>query len=335
MAPALGYSLCMAALWNRLKALLFLPFLLATCSLGFCQERTVAITVDDLPYVGSTREQNLPAPALDVVRETNRKLLAAFERHRVPATGFVIQKTVEELKGGRILEQWISAGYDLGNHTYSHKSVNGLDVQSAKAEIEKGEAGFVPLMERAGKRQRFVRFPFNHTGDTQEKHDAIAQYLQARGYQLAVCTIDNQDYVFNDAYLKAEALGDIQAADRIRNAYLDYTDQQIDYYKGLNKQVFGREPPQVMLLHDNRLNADVAEEVLSIFERKGFKFVSLAQAQSDPAYQVPDTFHTKFGWMWGYRWARELNVRVDGSQEKEPPEWVADYGSRRQGNTEH
>ena len=144
-----------------------------------------------------------------------------------------------------------------------------------------------------------------------------------------MCTIDNQDYVFNDAYLKAQALGDVQMAKRIRAAYLDYTGQQIDYYAGLNKQVLGREPPQVMLLHDNKLNADAADEVFSIFEHKGFKFVSLAQAQSDPAYQGPDTFYTKFGWMWGYRWARQLNVRVDGSQEKEPPEWIVRFGSQQ------
>ena len=319
----------MAASLNRLKTLLFLPVLVTLCSPGLCQERTVAITVDDLPYAGSTQGQNVPPPTLETARETNRRLLAALSRHRVPATGFVIQKTVEKLGGDEILERWIAAGNDLGNHTYSHKSANALDVASIKTEIEKGEAAFVPLMERAHKRQRFVRFPFNHTGDTQEKHDAIAQYLKDRGYQLAVCTIDNQDYVFNDAYLKAQALGDVQMAKRIRAAYLDYTGQQIDYYAGLNKQVLGREPPQVVLLHDNKLNADAADEVFSIFEHKGFKFVSLAQAQSDPAYQGPDTFYTKFGWMWGYRWARQLNVRVDGSQEKEPPEWIVRFGSQQ------
>ena len=318
----------MAALLNRVETFLFLAVLITLSSPGFCQERTVAITVDDLPYAGSTQGQRVPPPTLDEARETNGKLLAALKRHRVPATGFVIQKTVEKLGGNEILERWIAAGNDLGNHTYSHKSANALDVASVKTEIEKGEIAFVPLMERAHKRQRFVRFPFNHTGDTKEKHDAIAEYLKERGYQLAVCTIDNQDYVFNDAYLKAQALGDVQMAKRIKAAYLNYTDQQIDYYASLNKQVLGREPPQIMLLHDNKLNADAADEVLSIFESKGFKFVSLAQAQADPAYQTPDTFYTQFGWMWGYRWARQLNVRVDGSQEKEPPEWIPEYLSR-------
>jgi len=30
--------------------------------------------------------------------------------------------------------------------------------------------------------------------------------------------------------------------------------------------------------------------------------------------------------MWGYRWAKELDIKVDGSLESEPPAWIAQYG---------
>jgi hypothetical protein len=39
---------------------------------------------------------------------------------------------------------------------------------------------------------------------------------------------------------------------------------EIDYYAVLHRQVFGREIPQVMLLHANRLNAAVLEDVLRL-----------------------------------------------------------------------
>ena len=35
----------------------------------------------------------------------------------------------------------------------------------------------------------------------------------------------------------------------------------------------------------------------------------------------------RFGPMWGYRWARDRGVRVNGALEKEPPAWVADYAA--------
>jgi hypothetical protein len=29
--------------------------------------------------------------------------------------------------------------------------------------------------------------------------------------------------------------------------------------------------------------------------------------------------------MWGYRWARERNVKVNGKLEKDPPAWITSY----------
>jgi hypothetical protein len=166
----------------------------------------------------------------------------------------------------------------------------------------------------------------NHTGDTLEKHDSIAAFLTQRGYQLATCTIDNSDYLFNDAYLRMLARHDKASARRLRSDYLAYTSAEIDYYAALNQQALGYEPPQVMLLHDNQLNADVIEQVLKIFESKGYRFVSLRKAQSDPAYRIPETFITKYGPMWGYRWAEERKVKVHGAWEPQPPAWIAQYG---------
>ena len=80
-----------------------------------------------------------------------------------------------------------------------------------------------------------------------------------------------------------------------------------------------------MLLHASRLNADTIEPILDLFEQMKYRFVTLAEAQSDKAYQIPDTYVTAYGPMWGYRWARDLNVKVDGRLEKEPPAWVTEY----------
>ncbi len=291
-------------------------------SLACAQQRSVAITVDDLPCV---------VPAADVadgpsaVEKINLDLLAAFQAHHVPVTGFVIQKRIESLgptSGTRILREWISRGFDLGNHTYSHPDINHLSVEQIEGEIVRGESAVRPLMKAAGKELAFFRFPMNETGDTKVKHDAIAAFLLKRRCRVAACTIDTSDYLFNDAYVRFLANGDGQTAQKTQVAYLAYTGTEIDYYANLNKQVLGYEPPQVMVLHDNRLNADVIEQLLRIFEEKRYKFVSLAEAQADAAYRTPDTYITKFGPMWGYRWANERKVKVNGSLEPDPPKWI-------------
>ena len=293
----------------------------------FARTRTVAITVDDLPYArGVFAYEDVPAEASAALR-VNGSLLSAFRAHRVPVTGFVIQERVEFLgpAGTQILKQWISQGLDLGNHTYSHPDIDNLSTEQFEEEILRGESGFVPLLREVGKKPEFFRFPMNHAGGTKAKHDAIAVFLSLHGYRVATCTIDNSDYVFNAAYLRMLAKDDGASAQKLRHDYLAYTSVEIDYYAALNKQVFGYEPPQVMLLHDNQLNADVIEQVIALFERKQYKFVSLDAAQSDRAYHTPDTYVSKYGPMWGYRWAQERGVKVNGRLETDPPQWIVDY----------
>ena len=240
------------------------------------QERRVAITVDDLPYAdGGAPTPASASEAASLIRTVNRRLLDAFQGRHVPATGFVIQKTAESLGpavGLIILSEWTSRGFDLGNHTYSHPDINDLSVEQVETEIVRGETAIGPLMQKSGKKLTYFRFPMNHTGDTREKHDAVAAFLSQRGYRLATCTIDNSDYLFNAAYVQMLARNDAPSAKKLRAEYLAYTSTEIDYYAALNKQVFGYEIPQVMLLHDNRLNADVIDYVLQLFVAKQYRF---------------------------------------------------------------
>ncbi len=302
-------------------------FALTTVSGLVAQTRTVALTIDDLPFVTGNDSPILPSDA-QTAGAANRKLLNSLVRHHIPVTGFVIQKNVDALgpdSGSQILEQWTQSGFDLGNHTYDHPNFDDLTIEQFEDQIVRGEASIVPLMKSAGRKVEFFRFPANHTGDSQEKHDAAASFLAQRGYTLAPCTIETSDWMFNIAYARMLELHDRASAVRLRKDYLNFTAAQIDYFARLNKQVLGYEPPQIMLIHDNQLNADLIDELISLFQSRQYQWVTLREAENDPVYQKPETFITKYGPMWGYRWARELNVKVDGSLEPDPPEWVTDY----------
>jgi peptidoglycan/xylan/chitin deacetylase (PgdA/CDA1 family) len=291
------------------------------------QARGVAMTVDDLPFASGTPKKLRPADAKQA-QEVNEKILRAFAHRHIPATGFVIEQRAEELglpSSTKILKQWVRPGFDLGNHLYSHADVNSLSVEQVEQEIIRGEASIAPLLAGISRKPHFLRFPYNHTGDTKEKHAAIARLMTARGYRLAPCTIDGSDYEFNTTYVLALARHDEQTAARVRAGYISYTAMEIDWYTALDKQVFGYEPPHVMLLHDNALNADTLEALLGLFEQRGYRFLTLAEALRDPAYTVPETYITKYGPMWGYRWANELGVKVNGHDEPNPPSWIDQY----------
>ena len=82
-----------------------------------------------------------------------------------------------------------------------------------------------------------------------------------------------------------------------------------------------------MLIHDSLLNADSIDDLLSIFQNRGDGFVTLSEAQHDPAYSMPDTYVTKYGMMWGYRWAKERNLGPLGIHESDPPDWITSYAN--------
>jgi peptidoglycan/xylan/chitin deacetylase (PgdA/CDA1 family) len=302
----------------------------ATLSLSAAAEtgpaqRMVAMTFDDLPMVNIGQE----ARPLAVATETNRQILAALKRHQAPATGFVVETRIRAIGPGadRLLAAWNRGQFELANHGFSHADANALDLPAIEREIVQGEATIGPMVTKARRSLRFFRFPFNHLGDTPEKQAGALSLLRARGYQLAASTIDTSDYVFDDAFTRALREGDQDMQNRIKQAFLDHTAKQIVYYANLNRQALGYEPPAIMLLHVNRLNASTLDAQLALFRKAGYRFVSLAQAQADPAYAWAPRLATRFGPMWGYRWARERGIRVNGSLEEEAPAWLATYAA--------
>jgi peptidoglycan/xylan/chitin deacetylase (PgdA/CDA1 family) len=314
----------------RLITLLAAALIAIPLSTGLAaQSRTVALTIDDLPFAKANDARSRGPEDAKAATVANRKLLKALAHHKVPVTGFVVEQRAGDLgpvSGRKILQEWTQHGFDLGNHTFAHPDFDTRTVAEFEDQIIRGEATIFPLMRTAGRKVEFFRFPYNHTGDTEEKHAAVANFLTQHGYRLAPCTIETSDWMFNSAYVLMLARKDRASAARLRADYLAFTSAQIDYFQKLNKHVLGYEPPEIMLIHDNQLNADVIEKLLALFEQKQYHWVTLNQAEADPIYRAADGFVTKYGPMWGYRWARVRGVTFDGRLEPEPPKWIADYG---------
>lgn len=285
--------------------------------------RVVAITFDDLPYASEGSGISTRA-AIDA----QHRIVHTLRQAHVPATGFANEDKVVALGpvGPRLLAEWNKGLLALGNHGYSHFDSNDLNTESIEQEVVRGETTIRPMAASVGRAIPFFRFPYNHIGDTESKRAAIEKFLADHGYTLAASTIDTSDYLFNNAYERAFAKRDKAMMRRIKHAYLDHSRIQIAYYGELVRKVIGREVPAIMLLHANRLNSATIGQLLALFRSAGYGFVSLTEAQRDPAYSTP-VAATKFGPMWAYRWARARHVKVDGRLEPEPPTWIGTYAS--------
>jgi hypothetical protein len=100
----------------------------------------------------------------------------------------------------RKIERSNESGDDLGNHMYSHPDVNPVS-RTGRAEDHVWQSGIGPLLESVSRKHRFLPFPYNHTGDSEEQ-DTIAPLLSAHGYPSAPCTIDNTDYKFDETCVR-------------------------------------------------------------------------------------------------------------------------------------
>lgn len=285
--------------------------------------RTIAVTFDDLPKVAA-------GPGADAPEYVTEGILAALRERIVPAIGFVNEGQIADLRMGearmrRLLERWVDEGHLLGNHTYSHMWLYESGAEAFIEDVDRGERVWRPLMEERGGSPFYFRHPRLNTGRTVDDKRAVERHLERRGYVVAPVSIDNNEYLFANAYARALERGDQALATRIGDAYVDYMDAIFAYYEGQSVRILGREPAHVLLLHANRLNADRVADVLDLLEARGYEFVSLPEAMEDEAYDLPDGYVGRQGITWLHRWAITAGQpRSIFAGEPEVPAWVLD-----------
>lgn len=286
--------------------------------------RKVVITLDDLPVISV-----LPLTAAQRDSITSG-ILAVTRKYRIPAIGFVNENKLIDSTGAAdparvgLLARWLDAGLELGNHTWSHPDLHRIALTEFEAEILKGEHVTRALLAQRGATPRYFRHPFLHTGRSVAVRDSLNRFLADHHYRVAPVTIDNSDYVFAAAYDRARAGGDNTAAARIRSTYLEYMDSVTAFYERQSVAIVGRELPQILLLHANRLNADALDGLASMLLRRGYQFIALDEALKDPAYKSPDSYSGSGGITWLHRWAITAGLLGEIFRgEPDVPDWVA------------
>jgi peptidoglycan/xylan/chitin deacetylase (PgdA/CDA1 family) len=304
------------------------PVLLATLCLQILQPaapgpRRVAITIDDGPVVNELED-------LANFERVSSGLIGALQAEQVPATIFINERQLN-VPGQRdarvaVLERWLDAGFDLGNHTYSHPSLNNVPLWQFGDDVVKGEVITRSLLEKRGRSLVWFRYPYLHSGTTAEIHQDILDFLEQRGYRVAPVTVDYADYAFAGPYRTQLRAGAPDVAARIQDAYLDQIDVGFEYAEKASAEVFGTEVPQILLLHCNELNAVSLRETIARIRRRGYQFITLDEAMKDPAYQRPDTFAGPGG-SWLSRTATVFGKQITVTNAR-VPEWIRALGGR-------
>jgi peptidoglycan/xylan/chitin deacetylase (PgdA/CDA1 family) len=243
-----------------------------------CAAQKLAITFDDLPLNG------LLPPGVTRAETTKHVLEILKKRHVPPVYGFINAKKLEaNADGAEALKLW-AAAEPVGNHTYSHMDLEQNTAEAFEREIEENEPVLELLKEEANDWHWF-RYPYLHEGDTVEKRRAVRAFLKAHGYRIAQVTLDWEDYLWNTAYARCVAKNDAKSMEWLRSSYLSTASEFLDLGREQAKLVYGREISYVLLMHLGAYSSTILPDALELLKKKGFKLVTLEEAQSDAAYE--------------------------------------------------
>ncbi len=245
------------------------------CAAVFSQ--SVAFTFDDGP--------KLKATPLMSPQARNASLLETLKKHQVKAALFVtLANGADRPEGLALAKAWGEAGHFLGNHTVTHLDLNdqAVTLKQYQDEILACDTVIRPLPGFAP----WFRFTFLREGNTPEKRDGMKAFLKARGMRNAYVSLDTSDWRL-DAALEA-ALNEHPDADLkpFRATYLAHLRQRAEAYRDLSRRLFGRDIPQVLLLHHNLINALFLGDAIQQFKAMGWTLTDPATAFQDFAYTL-------------------------------------------------
>jgi peptidoglycan/xylan/chitin deacetylase (PgdA/CDA1 family) len=219
-----------------------------------------------------------------------RGVIGTLKRNGIAeAYGFPIgTMTAAEPALTAVLQDWLKAGYPLGNHTFSHTDLNQVTTGDYIEDIEKLDrmlqtlSPVSPLIDR-----RYVfRYPLLNEGETVEKRATIRKYLFGQGYRIAQVTIDYYDWAWNSAYVRCLAQHDQKSIVRLKRDVLDAAAHALRDATAVARLLFGRDVPHILLIHINAFESLMLEPILKHLRAQGVKFITLDEALRDPVYQI-------------------------------------------------
>ena len=255
--------------------------------------------------IGLTFDDGLDPARNRKAEAWNTRILHALEQQQVHAIVFPSLSQIGGDAGMALIEQWSAAGHGVGNHTAHHRSLSSRKVtlQGFIADVQSADEALHHLPTWLP----MLRFPYLEEGDTRDKRDGMRDWMREHDYRSAPVSIDTSDGYYNQRYLALLAAGRSEPVKRLRRAYVRHLLDRAAYYDNLARQVIGRSPAHVLLLHTNALNAAALPEVIEGFRNRGWHFVAARTAFDDPLYAMqPMTLPAGAGILWAL--AKERGV---------------------------
>lgn len=214
----------------------------------------------------------------------NQAILATLSSNQLHAIIFPAITKIGDYAGLNLVAEWGQQGHLIGNHTYSHQSLNASSVslQQFIADTEKAETILKPL---PGWTPR-LRFPYLKEGDSAQKRNGMRQWLKQHKYLSGAVSIDASDWFYNLKYLQLLKQQDMARIPQLKQLYIRHLLDRAAYYDQLAMQTLGRSPDHILLLHTSAINAAFLPDVIQAFKQQGWQLLDAKTAFNDPVYRL-------------------------------------------------
>lgn len=272
----------------RLLLTAWLGALLALAAQPALAQKRIALSFDDAPR---------SAGAFFTPDARTKRLIAELKRARVAQAAFFVTPGNLETpdgKGGEArIAAYVRAGHVIANHSWSHMWLSKTSVSDYVADLDKAAAW---LNGRPGYRP-WYRYPFLDEGRRDlVKRSEVRAALAQRGLSNGYVTIDNYDWQLD--LLASQAKREGKRFDRaaLRDLYVETLVGAAEFYDRIAREALGRQPAQVLLLHETDLNAIYIGDVVRGLRKAGWQIIGIDEAYRDPiAAREPDGWFTNGG----------------------------------------
>ena len=246
--------------------------------------RPLLVTIDDLPVAGGLLHRTDAERA-----KVTTDLLAVLEKHKIKAIVFANPGGMMAPGDRTVLERWIDAGHELGNHGFKHLDYSRTDAAVYIADVERAREALQAIAGPKKQTIRFYRYPFDREGDTLAKVAAMKKYLADSKQRNVPVTIDDQDWSFAKPYFDAKRANDQRALELIVDDYLAHLRTAVRYHEAVGDRVHGKQTPQVILLHANEIGSFAWDRFFSWLTETGHRFATADEVLADPVFaDLPD-----------------------------------------------
>ena len=234
---------------------------------SFSQE--IALTFDDAP---------LGDGAIFTGMQRTSKVIETLKTHQVKQAAFFVVTSQLNNEGLQRLKMYSDAGHLLANHSHSHNWIAVMGTANYIRDIQKADS---ILKGTQLPYQPWYRYPFLDEGRTIGSRDSIRAALVALSLMNAYITIDNYDWHINSAAGKAIKSNAKVNYTELKKFYLEHVWNSIQFYDNISRQVLGRSPKHVLLLHENDMAALFLGDLIQFLKDKGWKIISPEEACTD------------------------------------------------------